>query len=51
MKCLSQAFDNLSATYENIILIGEFNGEPNDYKSNIKNLVKQKTCFKNPEEP
>ena len=47
-----------NATYENIILmvIGDFNVEPNEANMsdflniyNFKNLVKQKTRYKNPE--
>ena len=44
--------------YENIILLGDFNVEVkgkniSDFMStyNLKSLVKQKTCFKNPDNP
>ena len=47
-----------SADYENIILLGDFNVEVkekniSDFMStyNLKSLVKQKTCFKNPDNP
>ena len=53
---VSAALDKLCADYENIILLGYFNVE---YKEenisefmstyNLKSLVKQKTCFKNPD--
>ena len=58
MKYMSQALDNLNATYEKIILIGDSNVELSEenmsYFLNVynhKNPVKQKTCFKNPENP
>ena len=37
VKCLSQALDNLNATYENIILVGDFNVERNE--SNISDFL------------
>ena len=53
-KCI----DNYLPSYENFIIMGDFNCEP---KSNIlveffnllnfKNLVKEPTCYKNPENP
>ena len=50
--------DKLSASYGNIILLGDFNVEPEEAKTteflnlySLKNLVSQKTCFKNPENP
>ena len=50
--------DKLSATYENHILLGDFNTEPEEksiaelfYLYNLKNLVQQNTCFKNPDKP
>ena len=48
--------DKLCTDYENIILLGNFNFEVkekniSDFMStyNLKSLVKQKTCFKNPD--
>ena len=48
--------DELCANYENIILLGDFNVEAkekniSDFMGtyNLKSLVKQKTCFKNPD--
>ena len=50
--------DQFSATYGNLILMGDFNVEPeeknildvlNTYK--FKNLVKQRTCYKNSDNP
>ena len=53
---VSAALGKLCMDYENIILIGDFNVEVQeknvcDFMStyNLKNLVKQKTCFKNPD--
>ena len=50
--------DKLSASYGNIILLGDFNVEPEEAKMteflnmySLKNIVSQKTCFKNPENP
>ena len=55
---VSAALDKLCADYENIILLGDFNVEVkekniSDFMStyNLKSLVKQKTCFKNPDNP
>ena len=55
---VSAALDELCADYENIILLGDFNVEVkekhiSDFMSsyNLKSLVKQKTCFKNPDNP
>ena len=49
--------DKLCADYENIILLGDFNVEVkeniSDFMStyNLKSLLKQKSCFKNPDYP
>ena len=58
MKNIRTGLDQLSATYDNLILIGHFNVEPEeeimlDFLNlyNLKNLVKQKTCYKNPDNP
>ena len=58
MKNIRTGLDQLSATYDNLILIGDFNVEPEeeimlDFLNlyNLKNLVKQKTCYKNPDNP
>ena len=55
---ISAALEKLCADYENIILLDDFNvkvKEKNipDFMStyNLKSLVKQKTCFKNPDNP
>ena len=56
LRNLSTALDKLRADYESIILLGDFNVEVeekivSEFMSvyNLRNLVKQKTYFKNPE--
>ena len=58
LRNISSALDKLSADYENIILLGDFNiqveeKEMADFMNvyNLKTLIKQKTCYKNPENP
>ena len=58
MKNISTGLDQFSATYDNLILLGDFNVDPEEVNMsdflniyNLKNLVKLKTCFKNPENP
>ena len=58
MKNISTKLDQFSATYDNLILLGDFNVAPEEVNMldflniyNLKNLVKQKTCYKNPENP
>ena len=58
VKNISTGLDQFSATYDNLILLGGFNVEPEEVNMldflniyNLKNLVKQKTCYKNPENP
>ena len=55
---ISTALDKLSRDYENVILLGHFNVEVEEKNlsnfmsvHNLKALIKQKTCFKNPENP
>ena len=55
---LSTALDKFCTNYENIILLGDFSVEVDEKNMsefmnlyNLRNLVKQKTCFKNPENP
>ena len=55
---LSTTLDKLCTDYENIILLGDFNVEVEEKNMSqfitvysLRNLVKQKTCFKNPENP
>ena len=55
---LSKGLDNYIGNYDNILLLGDFNSEfsepcLNDFCDiyNLKNLVKEPTCFKNPNNP
>ena len=48
----------LNSTYDSLLLLGDFNAEPEEESIaeflnlyNLKNLVKQNTCFKNPDKP
>ena len=50
--------DKLNWTYDNLALLGDFNVEPEDESIseflnlyNLRYLVKQNTCFKNPDKP
>ena len=50
--------DHYLPRYDNIILIGDFNSEINEISMsefcdvyNLSNLIKEPTCFKNPENP
>ena len=58
LHVISKALDDLSKKYDNFILLGNFNNEPEENNMSnflniyhLKNIVKQKTCFKNPERP
>ena len=51
-----QKFDNYSSKYDNFILLGDLNSEPAESAvrdfcqiCGCKNLIKNNTCFKNPE--
>ena len=55
---ISKALDDLNKKYDNFILLGDFNNKPEEKNmsnflntDHLKNIVKQKTCFKNPERP
>ena len=55
---LSKCLDYFSTSYDNIIILGDFNCEPSepvisDFCDiyNLKNLIKVPTCFKNPTNP
>ena len=50
LKDIEKEIDSLSSQYENIILPGDFNHEPK-VDTYLKNLIKEPTCFKNPEKP
>ena len=58
VRNISTGLDQFSATYDKLILLGDFNVEPEEVNMsdflniyNLRNLVKQKTCYKNPENP
>ena len=55
---ISTALDKLSTDYENVIILVDFNVEVEEQNlpnfmsvHNLKTLINQKTCFKNPENP
>ena len=55
MAFMEMEMDLLSSKFDNYLLMGDFNSEPaisgfcEIY--NTKNIIKEKTCFKNPENP
>ena len=58
LNCIGRNLDSQPGQYENFILMGNFNVEPNDATMknfcqihSYKNIVKDKTCFKNPINP
>ena len=58
LSIIGKDLDLLSASYDKIFLMGDFNAEPHDHflvnfcdVCNLKNLIKVPTCFKNPESP
>ena len=56
LRNISTALDKLSTDYENVILLGDFEVEEKNQSNfisvhNLKTLIKQKACFKNPENP
>ena len=60
MKNCSAGLDQFSVTYSNLILIGDFNDEAEEDMLDflnfldflrLSNLVKQKTCYKDPDNP
>ena len=55
---IGKNLDLLSSIYDNFILLGDFNSEPCEkptrdffYVYNCQNIVKGKTCLKNPHSP
>ena len=55
---ISRSLDALSSKYENIVLLGDFNASADDDAlqtfckfHSLCSLIKQATCFKNPENP
>ena len=58
MKNICKTLDKLNSTYDNLALLGDFNAEPEKESIsellnlyNLRNLVKQNICFKNPDKP
>ena len=58
LEHVNYALDTYRQIYDKFILVGDFNLNETDpvlkeflYKNDAKNLVKQKTCFKNPNNP
>ena len=58
LKNVSSTLDKYLSTYDNLLLIGDFNSEINDNEMksfcetyNLKNLIKEPTCYKNPLNP
>ena len=58
LDSLSKSIDSLSSKYDNFILLGDFNSciEDSPMKTfaeiyKLRNLIKEPTCFKNPENP
>ena len=55
---LSKGLDNYVSHYDNILFLGDFNSQPlknyvNEFCNiyNLSNLVKEPTCYKNPDNP
>ena len=58
LKEIGKDLDVLTSKYDNTILVGDFNAEPADTAVsnfceiyNLKNIIREKTCFKNPNNP
>ena len=58
LKEIGKDLDVLTSKYDNIILMGDFNAEPADTVVsdfceiyNLKNIIREKTCFKNQNNP
>ena len=58
LKETGENLDNYSSKYDNFILLGDLNSEPTESAVrdfcqiyDCKNLIKDNTCFKNPEKP
>ena len=57
-ESITRALDIYGELYSKLLLVGDFNAEDSEscmsaflYQHNLKNLVKQKTCFKSTENP
>ena len=58
LQKIGNNLDLWSSKFDNYLLMGDFNSEPNESAIsdfceiyNTKNIIKEKTCFKNPENP
>ena len=58
LDSLSKSIDSLSSKYDNFVLLGDFNSCMEDFPMKtfgenykLRNLIKEPTCFKNPENP
>ena len=61
LKNICKTLDNFNSTYDNRVLLGDFNAEPEEESIseflqftnfyNLKSLVKRNTCFKYPDKP
>ena len=58
LKNICKTLDKLNSTYDNLVLLGDFNAEPEEESiseflnlCNLKNLVKQNTYFRNLDKP
>ena len=58
LKNICKTFDKRNSTYDKLVLLGYFNAKPEEKSIaeflnlyNLKDLVKQNTCFKNPDKP
>ena len=58
LSTISKSIDKFVSYYDNIIIFGDFNSEISEDKMrefcelyNLKNLVKDPTCYKNPQNP
>ena len=55
---IESAINFYSRTYENLIILGDFNAEISDFNmesfctiNNLKCIIKEPTCYKNPDNP
>ena len=58
IKFLGKCLDHYLPSYDNLLILGDFNSEISEPVTkafceiyNLKNLVKENTCFKNPDNP
>ena len=53
LETISRTLDTFSTKYENVLLLGDFDEAMKNFCSSycLNSLIKQPTCFKNPENP